>query len=63
MESIIEVFKIGYGPSSSHTMGPKMVVLSGNILNSMNQPVYGNLQRNGRRRFGGSLIFYTFTKK
>ncbi|NUM34967.1 MAG: L-serine ammonia-lyase [Candidatus Brocadiae bacterium] len=23
MESILEIFKIGYGPSSSHTMGPK----------------------------------------
>ena len=23
MESIKEIFKIGYGPSSSHTMGPR----------------------------------------
>ena len=23
MESIKEIYKIGYGPSSSHTMGPK----------------------------------------
>jgi hypothetical protein len=27
MKSIREIFRIGYGPSSSHTMGPRMAAV------------------------------------
>ena len=52
MESIREIYKIGYGPSSSHTMGPKKAaetfLLSNKAAASFRVTLYGSLAATGR---------------
>jgi len=52
MESIKEIFRIGYGPSSSHTMGPRKaaeIFKSKNPeANSYSATLYGSLAATGR---------------
>jgi L-serine ammonia-lyase (EC 4.3.1.17) len=52
MESIREIYKIGYGPSSSHTMGPKKaaeIFLQRNrSADSFRVTLYGSLAATGK---------------
>jgi L-serine dehydratase len=52
MESIKEIYKIGYGPSSSHTMGPKKaaeIFLKKNLsASSFRVTLYGSLAATGK---------------
>ena len=52
MESIKQIFRIGNGPSSSHTMGPKRaaeIFLSRNpYVSSFRVTLYGSLAATGR---------------
>jgi L-serine dehydratase len=52
MESIKEIYKIGYGPSSSHTMGPKKaaeIFLQKNLsASSFRVTLYGSLAATGK---------------
>lgn len=52
MESIKEIFRIGYGPSSSHTMGPRKaaeIFKSKNpAVNSYTATLYGSLAATGK---------------
>ena len=51
MESIKKIYKIGYGPSSSHTMGPKKAAEQFNAKNphatSFQVTLYGSLAATG----------------
>ena len=67
MESIKEIFKIGYGPSSSHTMGPaiaskKFLVKNQNATN-FKCILYGSLARTGRGHLTDYIIKKTFQNK
>ena len=52
MESIKQIFRIGYGPSSSHTMGPKraagMFLEKNRNANRFQVTLYGSLAATGR---------------
>lgn len=67
MESIREIFKIGNGPSSSHTMGPKKAA---EIFSSRNTEadhfkviLYGSLALTGKGYLTEVVIKKTLTKK
>ena len=51
MDSIKELFKIGYGPSSSHTMGPERAAKKfkeNQAAASFKAELYGSLALTGR---------------
>ncbi len=52
MESLKELYKVGNGPSSSHTMGPKKAAESflerGNDVDSFRVTLYGSLAATGK---------------
>ena len=60
MESIKEIYKIGLGPSSSHTMGPKTVAeqfLERNVNASRFEvTLYGSLAATGERHMTDRAI-------
>ena len=64
MESIKEIFKIGYGPSSSHTMGPAFA--SEKFLNKNKDAdkfrcvLYGSLAQTGKGHLTDYIIKKTF---
>jgi L-serine dehydratase len=67
MESIKEIYKIGNGPSSSHTMGPKKAA---EIFNSKNMDaaffkvsLYGSLANTGKGHMTDWIIEKTLAKK
>lgn len=67
MESIKEIFKIGHGPSSSHTMGPKKAAdkfLSKNIkANRFEVTLFGSLAATGKGHLTDFAIEQTFTDR
>jgi L-serine dehydratase len=64
MESIREIYKIGYGPSSSHTMGPKKaaeIFLQRNqVATSFRVTLYGSLAATGKGHLTDLAILNTF---
>jgi L-serine dehydratase len=67
MESIREIFKIGHGPSSSHTMGPKKAAqqfLEKNTnAESVRVTLYGSLAATGRGHLTDKAILDVFKGK
>ena len=67
METIKEIFKIGYGPSSSHTMGPAFA--SEKFLNKNKDAdkfrcvLYGSLAQTGKGHLTDYIIKKTFKNK
>ena len=66
MESIRKIFKIGNGPSSSHTMGPKKaaeIFLEKNPdAESYKVQLYGSLALTGKGHMTDYIILETLTK-
>ena len=64
MESIREIYKIGYGPSSSHTMGPKKAAETFLQRNpaaaSFKVTLYGSLAATGKGHLTDLAIIKTF---
>lgn len=60
MESLKELYKIGSGPSSSHTMGPKraaeLFVARGNKADAYRVTLYGSLAATGRGHLTDAAI-------
>jgi L-serine dehydratase len=67
MESIKEIYKIGYGPSSSHTMGPKKAAEQFLYRNSMaasfRVTLYGSLAATGKGHLTDLAILNTLKPK
>lgn len=67
MESIKEIYKIGHGPSSSHTMGPKKAAEKFLQKNSgafrFEITLYGSLAATGKGHLTDLVIQETFTNK
>lgn len=67
MESIKELYKIGYGPSSSHTMGPKFAAEIFNNrypgAHSFRATLYGSLAATGKGHLTDKVIELTFLPK
>jgi len=67
MESIREIFKIGHGPSSSHTMGPKKAAqqfLEKNVnAGSFRVTLYGSLAATGKGHLTDKAILDVFKTK
>lgn len=67
MKSILEIFKIGYGPSSSHTMGPAKAseIFKKNNPNasSFKCTLYGSLALTGKGHLTDYIIKKTFLGK
>lgn len=67
MESIKEIYKIGYGPSSSHTMGPKKAAeqfLSKNkAAQRFEVTLYGSLAATGKGHLTDKAISETFNEQ
>lgn len=67
MESILEIYKIGYGPSSSHTMGP--AIASKRFLEKHPHAtrfcciLYGSLALTGKGHLTDYIIQRTFTEE
>lgn len=64
MESIKEIYKIGYGPSSSHTMGPKkaaeLFLQRNPDSSSFRVTLYGSLAATGKGHLTDLAIINTF---
>ncbi len=64
MESIKEIYKIGYGPSSSHTMGPKkaaeLFLQRNRSAASFRVTLYGSLAATGKGHLTDQAIQKTF---
>ena len=67
MESIKEIFKIGYGPSSSHTMGPAIAsqkfLIKNQNASSFTCILYGSLARTGKGHLTDYIIKRLFKIK
>ena len=67
MESIKEIYKIGHGPSSSHTMGPKKAAVKFLEKNPgadhFETILYGSLAATGKGHLTDYVIEQTFTEK
>lgn len=67
MESIKEIFKIGYGPSSSHTMGPAIAsqkfLKKNQDADNFKCILYGSLARTGKGHLTDYIIKKTFGNK
>ncbi len=67
METIKDIFKIGYGPSSSHTMGPARaakIFLNRNLdATTFKCILYGSLARTGKGHLTDYIIKKTFNNK
>jgi len=66
MESIREIYKIGYGPSSSHTMGPrfatKLFLKDFSNANSYRVELFGSLAATGKGHLTNVAIEDVFKK-
>lgn len=66
MESLKELYKIGNGPSSSHTMGPKKAAESflarGNAADAFRVTLYGSLAATGRGHLTDAAILSVLEK-
>ena len=64
MESIKEIYKIGFGPSSSHTMGPKkaaeLFLQRNSSAASFRVTLYGSLAATGKGHLTDQAIGKTF---
>ena len=64
MESIRELYKIGHGPSSSHTMGPKKAaerfLEKNSSANRFEVVLYGSLAATGMGHLTDMAIHETF---
>jgi len=64
MESIKEIFRIGYGPSSSHTMGPQraadIFLKSHKEAARYEAILYGSLALTGKGHLTDSILYQTF---
>lgn len=67
MKSILEIFKIGYGPSSSHTMGParasEIFKNKNSEATSFNCTLYGSLALTGKGHLTDYIIRKSFSGK
>ncbi|MBP7563168.1 MAG: serine dehydratase, partial [Candidatus Cloacimonetes bacterium] len=67
MESIKEIFKIGFGPSSSHTMGPQKAADDFRRkyphADSYKVILYGSLAATGKGHFTDQIILKTLGDK
>ena len=67
MESIKEIYKIGHGPSSSHTMGPKKAAIKflekNPNANRYETILYGSLAATGKGHLTDFVIDETFANK
>lgn len=67
MESIREIFKIGFGPSSSHTMGPRKaseIFLSENPeFDKLNITLYGSLAATGKGHLTDIALYDVFKNR
>ncbi len=68
MESIKEIFKIGHGPSSSHTMGPhfaaqKFFKMYGKKCERVRITLYGSLAATGKGHFTDITLMEFFNSK
>lgn len=67
MESIKEIFKIGYGPSSSHTMGPRKAAEifrdKYTDINNFRITLYGSLAATGKGHLTDLALINAFVKK
>ena len=67
MESIKEIYKIGHGPSSSHTMGPKKAaerfLTRNNIADRFEVILYGSLAATGIGHLTDHAIKETFQQQ
>ncbi|MCL2065188.1 MAG: L-serine ammonia-lyase [Candidatus Cloacimonetes bacterium] len=67
MESIKELFRIGFGPSSSHTMGPQKAAFLFNEKNpsayKFRVTLYGSLAATGKGHFTDEIIIKTLLPK
>jgi L-serine dehydratase len=67
MESIKEIYKIGHGPSSSHTMGPKKAaerfLAENNDANHFEVTLYGSLAATGKGHLTDYAIEQSFGKR
>jgi len=67
MESIREIFRIGFGPSSSHTMGPRKAVevFKNEQINAakFTASLYGSLAATGKGHLTDVAILETFAPK
>ena len=63
MESIRSIYKIGLGPSSSHTMGPKLAVeqflISHSLADRVRVTLYGSLAATGKGHLTDAAIIKT----
>ncbi len=67
MESIRNIYRIGYGPSSSHTMGPRKAaeIFLGRFNNSFRYQVtlYGSLAATGKGHLTDKALMEVFSEK
>ncbi len=67
MESIREIFRIGHGPSSSHTMGPRSAAQlfrqKNSNANKYRATLYGSLAATGKGHLTDKAIKSVFTKE
>ena len=67
MESLRELFRIGYGPSSSHTMGPRYAVerfiSSHPEARKVEVALYGSLAATGKGHLTDKAIRDVFSSK
>ena len=67
MESIKKIYKIGYGPSSSHTMGPRKAaeqfLLSNPDSEKYNITLYGSLAATGKGHLTDVAVEQVFAEK
>ena len=67
MESIKELYRIGFGPSSSHTMGPQKAAFQFNQkhpeAHRFRVTLYGSLAATGKGHFTDEVIIKTFSPK
>ena len=67
MESLIQLYKIGHGPSSSHTMGPeaacKYVMEKHPETKKVKVTLFGSLALTGKGHLTDYIILKTLQKK
>ena len=67
MESLRQLYKIGHGPSSSHTMGPekacKYILETYPLAKSVVVTLYGSLALTGKGHLTDYIILQTFKEK
>ena len=66
MESLLHLYKIGHGPSSSHTMGPesacKYILENYKYIGKIEVTLFGSLALTGRGHLTDKIILQTLNK-